>query len=300
MMSQVAIGLDGAHARNFIHRDLKPDNLFLCGTREGDIVKLLDFGSVKDQSGSRKKLTMLGTTIGSPYYMAPEQAQGLETHRSPRRRVRARAPLAYECMTGEVPFAGNNGPSILLAILTKDPVPPTAEGQAAGKYPVPPTLDEVMEEALAKNPNIRTKSAGALADAVGHAYGLEGDHLAWARMPRRPSGGADRVQRPRVMAAQVAALGVAGRSVRGGGRSLRGAAATPTGRPGAARLPAPCRLWGLRAGTAGDGSGVPGRARGRHGRRGRGARGQAWLLPVVVGLVALLVGGAITLVVMMH
>src|SRR5208282_1215658 len=44
MISQVAIGLDGAHDLNFIHRDLKPDNLFLCGTREGDIVKLLDFG----------------------------------------------------------------------------------------------------------------------------------------------------------------------------------------------------------------------------------------------------------------
>ena len=93
MLAQVAIGLDEAHARNFIHRDLKPDNLFLCGTREGDNVKLLDFGSVKDQSDSnRKKLTVLGTTIGSPYYMAPEQAQGLETHRRARRRLRARRP----------------------------------------------------------------------------------------------------------------------------------------------------------------------------------------------------------------
>ena len=53
MLAQVAIGLDGAHGRNLIHRDLKPDNIFLCGTREGDIVKLLDFGSVKDQSGNR-------------------------------------------------------------------------------------------------------------------------------------------------------------------------------------------------------------------------------------------------------
>ena len=49
MLSQVAIGLDEAHARGFIHRDLKPDNLFLCGTREGDVVKLLDFGSREGQ-----------------------------------------------------------------------------------------------------------------------------------------------------------------------------------------------------------------------------------------------------------
>ena len=84
MLSHVAIGLDEAHARGFIHRDLKPDNLFLCGTREGDVVKILDFGSVKDTGGSRKKLTVLGTTIGSPYYMAPEQAQGLDSLQSAR------------------------------------------------------------------------------------------------------------------------------------------------------------------------------------------------------------------------
>ncbi len=91
MLAQVAIGLDEAHARGFIHRDLKPDNLFLCGTREGDKVKLLDFGSVKDtSSNNRKKLTVLGTTIGSPYYMAPEQAQGLGEHRLAGRRLRPR------------------------------------------------------------------------------------------------------------------------------------------------------------------------------------------------------------------
>ncbi len=206
MMSQVAIGLDGAHERNFIHRDLKPDNLFLCGTREGDIVKLLDFGSVKDQSGSRKKLTMLGTTIGSPYYMAPEQAQGLESI-DRRADVFALGALAYECITGEVPFTGNNGPSILLAILTKEPVPPTVKARG-GKYPVPPKLDEVLEEALAKNPNIRTKSVGALADALGHAYGLEGDHLVWARTPQGELAGQIAEAMPRIMA-PAAPLGVA-------------------------------------------------------------------------------------------
>src|SRR5271167_1942740 len=71
MMAQVAIGLDEAHSRGFIHRDLKPDNVFLVGTREGDTVKLLDFGSAKDTGNKQKKLTVLGTTIGSPYYMAP-------------------------------------------------------------------------------------------------------------------------------------------------------------------------------------------------------------------------------------
>jgi serine/threonine-protein kinase len=181
MLSQVALGLDEAHARQFVHRDLKPDNIFLCGTREGDVVKLLDFGSVKDKNKDAKKLTVLGTTIGSPYYMAPEQAQGLETLDA-RADVFALGAITYECMTGFVPFDGTNGPSILLSILTKDPIPPTQRG-AGGRFPIPPGLDDVLEEALVKNPNIRTRTVGALADAVGHAYGLSGDHHEWARTP---------------------------------------------------------------------------------------------------------------------
>ena len=181
MLSQVALGLDEAHAKQFVHRDLKPDNIFLCGTREGDVVTLLDFGSVKDKNKDAKKLTVLGTTIGSPYYMAPEQAQGLDTLDA-RADVFALAAIAYECITGFVPFDGTNGPSILLAILTKDPIPPTKRG-AGGRFPIPPALDDVLEEALVKNPNIRTRTVGALANAVGHAYGLAGDHKEWARLP---------------------------------------------------------------------------------------------------------------------
>src|SRR5262249_8783734 len=138
MLAQVAIGLDAAHQIPIVHRDLKPDNLFLCGTREGDNLKILDFGSVKDKTKDAKKLTVLGTTIGSPYYMAPEQAQGLDTLDA-RADVFALAAITYECLTGSVPFTGNNGPSTLLSILTKDPDPPTMKARKAGaKFPVPP------------------------------------------------------------------------------------------------------------------------------------------------------------------
>ena len=64
MVAQVAIGLDAAHASQFIHRDLKPDNLFMCGARDGDRTKILDFGSVKDKNANAPKLTVMGTTIG--------------------------------------------------------------------------------------------------------------------------------------------------------------------------------------------------------------------------------------------
>jgi serine/threonine-protein kinase len=287
MLSQVAIGLDEAHGRGLIHRDLKPDNLFLCGTREGDVVKILDFGSAKDTASNKKKLTQLGTTIGSPYYMAPEQAQGLPTIDS-RADVFALAAVTYECITGQVPFSGTNGPTILLAILTKEPAPAT-EKAAGGKYPVPPAIDEVLEVGLVKNPKIRTQSVGALADAVGRAYGLVGDHRQWAVTPQQELARQIAEALPRAMAAKVAPLGVAADPF--------AVAADPFAGPPPGGVPVP----GAYPGQARQGMdeafgaireadmvplGVPTNSRG-------------WLLPVVVGLLALFVGGAVTLVVMM-
>jgi serine/threonine protein kinase len=184
MLSQIAIGLDEAHRRNLIHRDLKPDNIFLCGTREGDIVKLLDFGSVKDKSEGAKKLTVMGTTIGSPFYMSPEQAQGLDTLDA-RADVWALAAITYEALTGQVPFRGANGPAILLSILTKNPEPPSRAKLPPGAAPIPSSLDDVLDEAFAKNVSMRVGSVGSLADRVGAAYGLKGNHRDWAYTPDR-------------------------------------------------------------------------------------------------------------------
>ncbi|WP_146652127.1 serine/threonine protein kinase [Labilithrix luteola] len=295
MLSQVALGLDGAHARQFVHRDLKPDNLFLCGTREGDNVKILDFGSVKDKNKDAKKLTVLGTTIGSPYYMAPEQAQGLETLDA-RADVFALAAITYECVAGAVPFTGNNGPSILLSILTKDPVPPSSRnGQT--KYPIPAALDDVMEVALAKNPNIRTKSVGDFATAVGHAYGLEGDHHAWARLsnadlakqvaegrlrapaPRRIEAAADPFAAPDPFAAKPIATA----------SPMMAGPAAPIPAP---HMPGPAVSGPIVASPqptayADVAMGVP------QGRPG-------WLVPVIVGIAALVVGGAIAFALLAH
>jgi len=282
MLSQVAIGLDQAHARSFIHRDLKPDNLFLCGTREGDAVKVLDFGSVKDRSGSRKKLTVLGTTIGSPYYMSPEQAQGLDTIDA-RADVFALAAVTYECVTGEVPFAGNNGPSILLAIMTKDPIAPTVKA-AGAKYPVPRALDEVLEVGLAKNQSIRTRTVGALADAVGRAYGLVGDHLQWATLPQQELARQIAEAMPRVMAPPVAPLAVAADPF------------APAQHVEWAQAPAP-PPWGAQPPRHAE---APARTTSASDMSPRGlpSAKPAWLLPVLVGLLALVVGGAVTLAVM--
>jgi serine/threonine-protein kinase len=178
MLSQIAMALDEAHTKKLVHRDLKPDNIFLCQTSDGDIAKILDFGSVKDKGDGAKKLTVLGTTIGSPFYMAPEQAQGLDSldHRAD---VWALAAIAYECVTSHVPFKGVNGPSILLEILTKEPKA-ASELAANAKFRVPPTLDKAFARAFKKAPGLRTPSVGALADDIGKAYGLSGEHSGWA------------------------------------------------------------------------------------------------------------------------
>lgn len=182
MISQIALGMDDAHSKKLVHRDLKPDNIFLCQTADGDISKVLDFGSVKDKGENAKKLTALGTTIGSPYYMSPEQAQGLDSldHRAD---VWALAAIFYECITGTVPFHGHNGPSILLEIITKEPVPPSTANGAATQ--LPPALDEAVLAALRKSVADRTHTVGHFADAVGHSFGLEGSHADWATTNQR-------------------------------------------------------------------------------------------------------------------
>ncbi len=178
LLSQVALGLDEAHEKNLVHRDLKPENLFLCQTSDGDIVKVLDFGSVRDNATTAKKLTVMGTTIGSPYYMPPEQAQGLDTL-DRRADVWALGAIAYEALTGEVPFKGVNGPSILLEILTKEPAAPSLVADS-GKADIPSGVDAALLRALKKVVSLRTESVGQLADDVGHGYGLDGDHRDWA------------------------------------------------------------------------------------------------------------------------
>jgi serine/threonine protein kinase len=283
LLAQTALALDAAHAMKLVHRDLKPDNLFLCQTREGDIVKVLDFGSVKDKGDSAKKLTVLGTTIGSPFYMAPEQAQGLETldHRAD---VWALAAIAYECVTSHVPFSGSNGPSILLEILTKEPKPPSEVGRGQ-RFPVPPTLDPVMAQAFKKMPALRIASVGALADAVGAAYGLEGPHTLWATMPE-----GDIAQK---IDAKLGALMQAAPAARkpsnasddffGEDDALGAGMAPPAGGPAMAPLPPPPSMGMQDLAAAGIPKAPP-----------------SWLLLVLVGGAALVLGVVIVLILVLR
>jgi tRNA A-37 threonylcarbamoyl transferase component Bud32 len=178
IVSQLALALDSAHARGFVHRDLKPDNVFLVRGPDGDTVKLLDFGSVKFTKGQDRgqKLTVMGTTIGSPFYMSPEQAQG-SPDLDQRTDVWAVAVIVYEMFVGKVPFFAGNGAQILFKILGDEAMPPTFANDSA-----PPQLDDLLHKALRKDPNLRFQSAGEFAAAFGHAFGLSGEPATWAAM----------------------------------------------------------------------------------------------------------------------
>lgn len=176
IIAQASLALDAAHAKGFVHRDLKPDNLFLVTTPNGEKVKLLDFGSVKFTRGQdrNQKLTVMGTTIGSPFYMSPEQARGAQDL-DQRADVWALGAMLYEMCVGKVPFMGGNGPQILFKILGEEPLPPSFANDDA-----PPELDNIITKALCKDRDKRYQSCGELATALGEAFGLKGTHEQWA------------------------------------------------------------------------------------------------------------------------
>jgi serine/threonine-protein kinase len=175
--TQIADALEHAHSFGVIHRDLKPDNVFLCKSPDGDDVRLLDFGTVKLQLDTGPKLTEFGTTIGSPYYMSPEQAMGrLDVDQ--RTDVFALAAITYEMLSGKIAFEGRNIAEILMRIVKEQPQPPSAY-----RPNIPASVDEAVFRGLAKDKKTRTATAAAFAMDFIAAFGLSGGMLEWAHTP---------------------------------------------------------------------------------------------------------------------
>jgi serine/threonine protein kinase len=177
VLAQTALALEHAHSFGFIHRDLKPDNIFLCDTPAGVEVRMLDFGSVKLQMETGPKLTALGTTLGSPYYMSPEQALG-QADVDQRSDVFAFGAILWEMVTGHTAFEGPNVAAILSKILNAAPAAASSLNRES-----PIALDDVIDKATRKDKSRRYETARALAEAATAAYGLRGTLETWAKTP---------------------------------------------------------------------------------------------------------------------
>jgi serine/threonine-protein kinase len=135
IMTQVARAITRAHEAGIIHRDLKPDNIFLVRNDEEEVAKVLDFGVAKANShgmGAVSGATRTGSVLGTPYYMSPEQAEGVKNidHRSD---LWSLGVIAWECLLGTRPFDSETLGGLLLAICARDmPVPSTVGAVPAG------------------------------------------------------------------------------------------------------------------------------------------------------------------------
>jgi serine/threonine protein kinase len=167
---EVAEGLAAAHERALIHRDIKPANIWLEKRTSLPRVKILDFGLARGGSKGQEQLTQTGAIMGTPAFMAPEQARG--------ERVDARCDLfslgcvLYRMSAGELPFKGNDPISTLMSVATVNPPSVNTLNSA-----VPPALAKLVNRLLSKDPSRRPASARAVAEELA---ALERTESAWA------------------------------------------------------------------------------------------------------------------------
>lgn len=167
---QAASALGAAHEAGIVHRDLKPANIFLIDNGAELFVKLLDFGISKraeeETRNDRRKLTGEFDILGTPEYMAPEQALGKTAAVDARGDQYALAVILYEMLTGRVPFTADDVMELLQRVIRDVPVPPSHM-----RNEIPAALDQVILRALSKSPEDRYPSIGEFSDALDKATG---------------------------------------------------------------------------------------------------------------------------------
>ncbi|MBX3224885.1 MAG: protein kinase, partial [Labilithrix sp.] len=169
VITQVAKALSKVHAAGLLHRDIKPDNIFLCAGEEETFVKLLDFGIAKSSAvdqgdGSLDGETKTGQIVGTPFYMSPEQVTAQKTidHRSD---LWALGVVAYEALTGQRPYDGPSFGALAVKIATGSPPKPSEANPA-----LPPAVDLWFAKACARSAADRFASAKEMAEAFRAAF----------------------------------------------------------------------------------------------------------------------------------
>ncbi|MFN8515817.1 MAG: serine/threonine-protein kinase [Chloroflexia bacterium] len=171
-LTQIAEALDFAHSKGIIHRDVKPANVLID---EHDQAYLADFGIAKALEGN-DNLTRTGMGVGTPEYMAPEQAQGRADARSD---LYALGIMVYQLLIGHVPYSGNSTVEVLMQHL-QQPIPlEPLRGVSPGAAQV---FGPILQRALAKDPNHRYQTGRELMQAVNAAIAQTGFNR-WASAP---------------------------------------------------------------------------------------------------------------------
>ena len=198
LVRQLALGLAEAHERGIIHRDLKPANVLL--TRDNEPV-VVDFGLARCLSPDEIRLTGTGSLLGTPAYMAPEQAAGESANVGPSCDIYSLGVILYELLTGRLPF---EGPliEVLLRVRDQPPVP-----LATYRPDVDPELEAICNRAMAKQPKDRYPAMRDFAAALDHFLGTEPN----APLPRSdnaavPDALTAKISRPSVRNRRLAAI----------------------------------------------------------------------------------------------
>ncbi|ACY13003.1 serine/threonine-protein kinase [Haliangium ochraceum] len=165
ILIQTCHGLAAAHRKGIVHRDMKPENVFVTIAPDGaEIPKILDFGIAKVSGDDRdNNLTRTGTIFGTPYYMSPEQALGQRVDQ--RADIYAMGVIMYECFTGSIPFGGDSFMAILTKHITAEPMMPSQRAMERGRT-MPAGIEAIILRALKKDPDERYSSMDELVNEL--------------------------------------------------------------------------------------------------------------------------------------
>ena len=170
IVEQILDALQAAHEAGFIHRDLKPENIHITSDKRA---KLLDFGLAKLMNRECAGLTQTGAILGTPLYLAPEQASGRQSDIGPQTDIYCMGVVLYELYTKTLPFQSNNVYNVVSDHINKEPPPPGKRNPLISK-----AMEKVILKCLKKNPSERFQTAAELMEEYisaheGFVQGLE-------------------------------------------------------------------------------------------------------------------------------